>query len=463
MLIRLLAGLILAIPLLAQQYAGNTSTAYIPAPPTPPPPAKGSFYYDTSFVPTGVAMLRVTDINTVPHVAPPCDIPLNRGFQMQDDAENKSWDADNDMFIFQTGFGIPMSVDYANRAVSFLPPHNLSDIHCGFMLISGNTPNYSIRRPWQFSGVTHGLIYGQRQDSSNSVVSLNLTNPGTTSTVVASFNALPVSCNSHVGELTTTPDDKIFMAICGGNQQDNDPYVVYYNANTSQYHYLNGISNTIDGSPYAPGSDLINCFFHNAKVDRSGQYALITITNACGGGNFVWTFATGTVKSLTYVNKRGHKVATYGSLYFAGGCPNPLGRTIGGLIPYTSPSSCTPVGAPYTSATDNSTDSHISWPGPTVGTPFTPTFISTYNSTNAPVPLAPYTREIFVQYTSGSQYGLVTRIARTWANNEYQAFTLQSLMQCSPNGLMCAFGTNWGGQLGSAQRTDIFLVFMPGL
>lgn len=343
-------------------YNAISDTKYYPKPELPKLGAANTVIVDPTF---GCPIVRVSDeatFNGDPIITPA-------------GAAQNTWNTDSTLFVIQTGGGrvIPFQFDAKTLKASRIPGlDTLPDI-------SGDSP---------FSYHEKDTCWGKDVRRSI-IVKFNFsTKTATDALDVTKLTGLPVA-NGHLGAFGISANDCINLTF-GGEGQNRDPYLLWYDTVSKAFHVWNTQEGTIDGKPIPNAPHFTQ---HASEIDRSGRY----IWTTPGRGSdvpWVWDVEKGTVYPMT-VQSMGHRAVGYGDM--VNDMHLWLYRTLDSEgIQTFKPLVAHPTGEPYFAY-----DSHQSWNNTRPGK-HVPILISTYHPLEADDPKCAWGDEVVAVAADGS-------------------------------------------------------------
>ncbi|HUW58310.1 MAG TPA: hypothetical protein VMZ92_16865 [Planctomycetota bacterium] len=344
-------------------YNAVSDTKHYPKPDLPKIGPAGFTFEDPTF---GCPLVRVSDEKTFN--SDPVHTPAG--------AAQNTWNTDSTLFVVQTGGGraIPFRFDPKTLKVSRIPG---LDTLPG---IGGDTP---------FSYREKDVCFG-KDVRRNVIVRFDFAAKEAADVLdVTRVTGLEV-VNRHLGAFGVSANDCLNLTF-GGDGQNRDMYLLWYDTKTGKSHVWNTLEGTIDGKPIP---DAVKFTQHASEIDRSGRYIWTTPGR---GSNvpWVWDVEQGTVYPMT-VQAMGHRAVGYGDMVNdphimlyrtldAEGLRNPKV-----LAPH-------PPGEPYFAY-----DSHQSWNNAREGK-HVPVLMSTYHPLERGDPKCAWGDEVIAVATDGSK------------------------------------------------------------
>ncbi len=433
----------------AQQiYDAVTSLTYHPRPQLPASgPGSSSWSVNTLYVdPTfGTRIVRVTDPSTL--VGTEARL-LNKSFFTPSSAEQNAWNADSTKFyVGMNGWVIPFAFDPATLKATRIPD---SDKRYGGLVLTGlgagGEPAFSFTNPdWIYgaAGVNGAVAFVRYDFSTRSYTTLK------------SIDADTCSAARRIGSFSVSANE-VLAIECGGAAQDDSRAVAVYDARGGSLRILDTLASTIDGQPL-PDDMVLGWKVHNARIDKSGHFVVLTTVGGKPYPLAVWDIQRGTVHSIE-LRGNGHKVSGYGSLINADALPGDYGPQFL-MRPLAAegrgnPRNLLPVHPPpYFHV-----DMHLSWNNCQAGASV-PIVVSSYPA-GAGMEAA-LADEIFGVSTDGS--GRIWRFAhhRSIIDSNFWSRPRGNVSQ---DGRFFLFNSNWEHTLGSSDGKDFRVdAFVAGL
>lgn len=405
-------------------YTVDTSWTIYTLPTLPSLGAAGFQFTDPTF---GSPMLRLTDANTRPdHV--------NWSFTGPSSSETNIWNTDTTKFyatINETGAQvIPYHWNAATMTATRMG--NLGSAEGGLIITTDGAPCFSFLSADKLYLMSGRIIkyYSFAGDTYTTIVDLDTLIPGLAGTA---------------GEVSVSGADRLCVP-CDGAGQDLWEQVVTYDAGTSTAHKLDTMAGTIDGSP---NTDITwGWTIHNARIDKSGRYVLITKGDQ--SAVVVWDVTAATAAIYTPAGG-GHKVTGYGV-----GINNDaqsghtydqkqyLSRSLGAL------GTVTDLVDPLRTNPGLGSDSHLSW-NQAQSDRSVPVLVSSYGGDQT----RQLDNEIFAVKTDLTGSRTIWRFCHHRSNA--QDFWDTPRGNVSQDGRWFLFSSDWNDSLG-AGRNDAFIV-----
>jgi hypothetical protein len=406
----------------------------------PPAPAlgpAGSVVADPAF---GSRILRVSDANTLPGTY------RNRSFVTPSSAEQNVWNADATIFYVKMGWAIPFSFDAATLRASRMG--NLATSLGGLVLTSfKGDPSFSFNDPKLIYGLQSGHIaqYDFGTGQYTRLLELAAVLPGQ---------------GSHHGDLSVSATERLAVYF-GGTKQDTDCCIVVWDKRTGEHAILDTARSQVKpfgASVFQPLASPLGWLMHNAHIDKSGRYVVITPAGGRPWPLVIWDTQTQAVTPVS-VRGAGHKAAGFGILANQDRLPGDYGPQwllrpldpVGINAPWgVLPSNPAP---PYWAG-----HAHLSWNNAQAGAP-APVVISTFHDYRKGATLMALEDEILAVRTDGVP--TVWRFAHHRSVYE-GSFWDSPRGNVSPDGRFFLFTSNWEKSLGPDPwgriRQDVFLV-----
>ena len=413
-------------------------------------PAIGNAGYKFTDPVFGTPIIRVTDSMSRPDA-------ISRPWHASSSSEQNVFNANSTMFYVNGPGG--ESIFYNLNKTNFTTSRvgNTSNGTGGTMLLIGEG---------EFSRTYPNIIYGvggpygrtllQYDFSSNSYTELlNL------DTIVAS---LPIS---SIGSALSVSKNEI-LSVAFGATQDFHHYILVFNKNTNAYTILNTLNGDIkrsDGTTGYCDGVTWNWPIHNARINLTGEYVVITATDGTSPYKLVfWD----TKNNVAYGHKDtvapyigGHKVGGYN--YFINGAgvtdgQNVVMRSFTDLTNYSNV-----INPTYPLPTQFCNDTHFSWNNARPDS-LAPVIVSSYRyDIDSLKTWRATTNEIYAIRTDGIKKQF-WRFAHHHSSiyDGYDNFDYQPHVHVSGDGRYAIFNSNWKKTLGTYnityKRQDVFLV-----
>jgi Big-like domain-containing protein len=417
-------------------YTADSSRTVYPVPTLPSIGPAGSQFTDPTF---GSALVRITDAHTRP------DRP-NRSYFGPSSAEQNTWNADSTLFYVEGGGGeiLPYKFNPATRVASRLG--DTGNGSGGVVLLMGEA---------SFSFTDPNVLYGIAGSNGRTLIQYSFAT-GTNASILNLDTLIP-GLSGYTGSISVSADG-LLATYFGGPAQDAHFYVVVVDPDTGAVHLLNTQTGTIDGGLNA---DIPwNWFIHNARLDKSGRYVVITPAGGAPVGLVVWDIVTGHAAQVSPAGG-GHKVSGYGVLINNDVLPGHTWDTMQWLLrPLDLPNLgvvaelISPVLSP-----SGSGDTHLSWNHAQPDT-LVPVVISTYRLPADTTPWRAWDNEIVAVRTDGG-VSTVWRFAHH--RSRVAGFWDMPRGNVSQDGRWFLFTSNWDGTLGldetgTGPRDDAFVL-----
>jgi hypothetical protein len=396
----------------------------------PEPGPAGAMFFDPDF---GTELARVTDARTDRSMP-------GRSYATDASSETNAWNADSTRFFIIGAGGSYLGYRFDKVGLAATP--------------EGRLPLASV----SFSFADPDVIYGRQ---GRRVRAYRFSNRKL-ETIVDLAEVVPGDWR-YVGTATASADDSRLAVYFGGKAQDRSPYVLVWERRGARRRLLDTAGSTIDGRPVEPP---VSGFVHNARIDLSGRFVVIT---KAGGGLLVWDLESDAVYPAP--SATGHKAAGYGVMVNAAPGPRDYGPQIRkrGLAQgeIAKPADL----LPRHSSRWFSPGTHLSWNNARPDYE-APVLVSCYRNKVAASqkdqPVRELEGEIFAVDTSGSQ--AVWRIA-SHRSDYYQrggrGFWDTPRGNVDPSGRFFLFTSHWERSLGEdpsapdRSRHDVFVVRLP--
>jgi hypothetical protein len=399
-------------------------------PPLPAMGPAGSKITDPTF---GSRILRVTDSSTASGYP---DI----SYQTAASSEAAAWNADSSLFVVRGSGGllVPFAFDAATLTARRI---GAAATATGGLVLRG-------LRNVEFSCTDRNVIYGLM---GTRLAKYNFQ----TDTYTPLFDLRNVVSNpGSIGDVSADCSGRLSVYF-GGAAQNDAHYVLFYDPATGARRLLDTWSSLLNGQRT---SVYLGWRLHNARLDKSGRYVVITIWNG-PAGQAVWDVQAGTVVYHTF-RSGGHKVSGFGYLINSDKLvgdygPQWLLRRMDpssllkpqGLLP---PAKVGPWWGVY---------NHLSWSNAQASA-LAPVLVSSYHDYRNGSTLRPMEDEILAVRTDGAA-STVWRFAHHRAI--YDGYFWDTPRgNVSPDGRYFVFTSNWdktlGRDPGGRPRRDVFLV-----
>ena len=418
-------------------YAANSSRTVYPVPALPSIGSAGSQFTDPTF---GSALVRITDAQTRP------DRP-HRSYFGPSSAEQNTWNADSTLFYVEGGGGeiIPYKFNPATRVASRLG--DTGNGSGGVVLLMGEA---------SFSFTDPNVLYGIAGSNGRTLIQYSFATG--TSAPILNLDTIIPGLSGYTGSISVSADG-LLATYLGGPAQDAHFYVVVVDPDTGAVHLLNTQTGTIDGGLNA---DIPwNWFIHNARLDKSGRYVVITPAGGAPVGLVVWDIVTGHTAQVSPAGG-GHKVSGYGVLLNNDVLPGHTWDAMQWLLrPLDLPNLgvATELISPVLSPSGYGGDSHLSWNHAQPDT-LVPVVLSTYRLPADTTPWRAWDNEIVAVRTDGG-VSTVWRFAHH--RSRVAGFWDMPRGNVSQDGRWFLFTSNWEGTLGmdetgTGPREDAFVL-----
>jgi hypothetical protein len=412
-------------------YRATEDRALRPKPPLPALGPSGSHIIDPTF---GSRILRVTDELTRPD-------QRQRSFYSASSAEQNSWNVNSTLFyvLGSGGESIPFRFDPIKMTASRLG---------NLILPFGGEPAFSITDP--------NIIYGIGGRLGRTILRYSFLTGATTA--LMDLDSMVARPSGYTGSVSVSANERL-ATYFGGLAQDSHFYVVVYDLSTGSSTLLNTRTGTING---VQNRDIAwNWFIHNARLDKSGRYVVITPAGGAPVGLVVWDIVTGHAAQVSPAGG-GHKVSGYGVLINNDVLP---GHTWDGMqwlrrsLDLPNLGTATELISPTLSPSGGGGDSHLSWNHARPDT-LVPVVISTYRLPTDTAPWRAWDNEIIAVRTDGG-VSTVWRFAHH--RSRVEGFWDMPRGNVSQDGRWFLFTSNWEGTLGmdetgSNLRDDAFVL-----
>lgn len=410
-------------------YNLRTDRNVTPEPSLPTIGPAGSSYTDPVF---NTKITRVTDPAFSASIGAP-----KRAFSTGSGGEQNTWNKDSTAFIVQDlggGVWIPFSLTgkIATPNTYFLP-------------LNGPAFSYSEAR----------MLFGRSRDDF-SLCKYNLDTQGITK--ICDFP------HSTVGEVSPSGNDRVVTFGNGAQDTANELYLW----DGSKLRVLDTHTGKLDGAAVSSTGVSFPFGIHNARIDRSGRFVVVTSSTSFDGTN--WKADAGSPlviwdvdQSRLYLvgrNPNGHKCSGNGHLINQDVADTPwdgmqwLIRSLG------SPDTVRSLINPVLQPTGLNRDSHLSWNNHTGQNE--PVLISIYRNQNdaseRDSPFRTWDGELILVSTDGS--GTVYRVCHH--RSVYEHFWDGPHAVISPDGSKAVFTSNLNKSLGIGEdgesRRDVLMV-----